>query len=520
MKTFYPSNDKHNKAAIILSTMAPDMVEDIIDLILTKGRTVLSVVDAEDDGFPAPMAMFSRVYIPDADFPYVYLGWLTCQIADLKKLKGANDYYEQVLQDAFGIDDVMAAALAKKIETRDLIGGANSKWYQSFGTKVGQLFKDAGNWVTSVLNIPWEIDQTQKYDIDYLFELANLGKAVDELASRARLMTSQAMIAKGLGLFNADSGSLYTTTTTSTAKGDIEGLDFGDPSNNAAYDVANAIKPLVGFPALPPTLYRGFWPVAQLGTTVSTVRVHQQMKDAGLTSNKDGKTTFDTAKTDKPHHAALLSKLSAMDPRTLALVAGLATFTPITAAAVVKSIRNRKRSQALGDVTDAVRDAYGDVVADAYDAGDISGVIAGIHDLAAESHTTGDPEIDEQIIGDVLDDLGDVSEDDEEVGGVLRRARINHRIKKANRITRRTGKRNARITLKNRKASAVTRSKDVLGRAEQAAPEYYPDDSANDFSSAYDEQSYDTYQPPMDEFSNNDAVGQDDTSAIDFPEDN
>lgn len=430
MSKLYIGNSRHNKAAAILSSMSDDMISDIVDLVSSRGRNVISDISSNRERGLSPLAIFSRSLMTDDDFDMVWLGYNTVQIASMRTLKSDFDFYESTLKNAFGLPSEMAAALAKTIETYDIIGVTSPgqptpAWYSNLGNQIAEKVRQISNWSMDILHLPFENDQDQKYDIDFLYELRLLGKAVDELNARSRLMNAQASISAGMGLFKPGEA------------GDIE----NDPSYAPAL-IGDVFSPLL-LSSLPKMIFGRFDKVSQMGRLASSAKAKRVTAAAGIT----GKAPLNSSSVavDPSISSALQS---AMNGDYSALTDLSLKSSPDK---IVSLMQSYKRSllggDVMGDISESIGDIYGDAVGQAWAAGDIQGVISGIGELADDQYTTGDPDLDQQIIGDVLAELsqtGDLSYGDPEIGGLLKRARINAALRKGNRIKRKGVKKVAR----------------------------------------------------------------------------
>lgn len=449
MKRYF-SNARMNKAALILASMSPDMVADIIDLVNSRGRSLTTELSAEN-GPVRPYAIFSREYINDDDFPEVFLGMTTIFLSTMRKLKSDNDFYETVLRQAFYLPASMAAAAAKKIETLDIIGGSqgaidNQKWYGLIGARFQEAVRRTVNFVPSALGINWENDQNQKYDIDFLYEVKQLGKVVDDLQSRANLMRGQAQVSAELGIFNATSG-IY---------GDV--LDQVDPADKWEIAIGDLMENEMGF--LPLDLLGGLKKLFKRGKDQHDSNVKQVAEKAGLTgrgsSDPDAREAAQRVLSGNP--GRLMEHMSTSQQRT-ALE---------NAIAVMQSVHDGINT---GDVFEKMADDYGDVVANEWRSGNIPGMMSNVIEMAGDAfETTGDPELDEAIIGDVLGDIdaewGDVEgATDSEFGGLFKRARANAKLRKAARRARRAARKASKINRKNEAEARLIAAREAANSA-------------------------------------------------------
>jgi len=420
--------------------MSPDMVTDIIDVINVKGRSLLNEI-AEDDGPPRPLAILSREFISDQDFPFVYTGFATTMLAQLRTLSADFDFYEKVLMQAFSLPIEIASPMAKKIETYDVLGGSEAAiaklgWFKKVGMHLQEGIRRTVNFLPSLIGLNWENDQNQKYDIDYLYELSLLGKAVDDLMARARLMKGQASVALQMGVFSASDGS------------DIYGDVYGDPADASERQVLDTIRPLTGTP-LPKKIFGGLSKLMQLGQTASESKLNGMVTSAGLSQDK---TT--AGQVTNPALRVAMDRILLADGSALQTIDGV-DVTPNQLATAIELIKQARATGESGDAYDNVRVQYGDAVATNWRRGNIPGMMSNVMELAGDAYlSTGDAELDQAILGDVLQDneslYGDTESDlDAEMGGLFSRARYNKFIKKGNRRKRKGARRMAKENRKD-----------------------------------------------------------------------
>lgn len=430
----YSSDPRANKASMILASMSPDIIEDIVSLVNNKGRALISELGNPDEGTVKPYAIFSRSYIRDEDFPAVFTGMTAIYLSTTRKLDKDNDFYERVLRDTFFLPKSMAANAAAKIETLDVIGGKNAidmPWYKKLGDRLQEAIRRTVNYVPKLLGIAWENDQDQKYDIDFLYEVKNFGLILDDLQSRSALMGSQAKLSSERGLFNAGTG-IY---------GDVCDAG-GDPVDAAELVIGDVFQREVGGPILP-ALFGGLKKLLFKGKQDHDAKVATIVNKAGLNPN-------DQSQVDPVVKEAAMRYL-ANSPGRVMTAGGPNVLNDFDSA--LKLLQGVRNGMNTGDVEADIRDAYGDVVADSWAMGDLPGALSGIVELAGDSlETTGDPDLDEAIVGDVLDEIGDTYEGafDPEIGGLFKRARANAAIRKGNRRARKNAKRAAKMAKKNR----------------------------------------------------------------------
>lgn len=439
MKQLIPGDDASNKAALILATMSPDMVNDIARLVNTQGKNLIPLVFGTSSTTTiCPLAMFSRSYIDDDDFPEVWLGMMTIILSHLRKPSWGNDEYEAILKTAFGIPNEMAAALAAKIETRDLFSQAqkDAAWYKSLANSISEGTRRSLNWAATLLNTGWEIDQTQDYDIDFLYELKHLGATVDDLTSRGRLMRGQALINNNMNMLpNA---------------GDIEEGDVDD-FESAMGDALGTLT----LRNLPRSIFGSATPIVAAATK-SAANTVESAKEAEKTAASPEKRSviqgvMNKILTLKPGKAILLGAGIGLAP---ALLKGLLS--------VVKGQRGDVDQDLYGDI----EEEFGTPIAEAWANNDIEGIVEQALGDAFEEASTGDQNTDETLIGDAIASVLDEGTDaDSEVGGILTRWRANRNIRRANRRVRKSRKRGARAHYRAERAQRLIDAKRMANDA-------------------------------------------------------
>lgn len=465
--------------------MSPDMIEDIISLVNAKGRGILNDVANDDDGPPRPFAIFSREFMNDTDFPAVYVGMMTTVLAQMKTLSEDFDFYEKTLMSAFNLPVEIASVIAKKIETYDMLGGseaakAKASWLAQVRRHIEEGIRRTVNFFPALLGINWENDETQNYDIDYLYELKLLGQAVDDLQSRARLMKGQASIAAGMGLFQSAGGN------------DPYGDVYGDPVDVEEVKILDTMKPLMGTP-LPLMLFGGLKKLVQLGTNASQTKLNDSLTQAGLSKAPGAENNVQNVSTKLAY-----DRLMSAAPDSVAHIDG--PSVPLSALKTfLESINTTKETGGSGDTYSDVKSQFGDVVADAWRRGDAPAMMNGIVELAGDTmYSTGDRDLDEAIIGDVLSDMqamhtGDVHELDKELGGLFTRARINHQVRKGKRRQRREAKRDAKEARKDARAAKLASARRFADEQymAQSSSSPYADNSDVQEDTDYDNSVYD-----------------------------
>lgn len=390
MKRYFES-DEQNRAALILASMSPDLVNSIIDLASSQGSGLTSRLFATDDGPPRPLAMFSNAFVTASDFPHVWLGFLTTQIAALRRVDVSAEEYSKMLVTAFGIPSELAAPLAKQIETYDVIGssyknsGQGIAWYKSLGSKIQETIRRVANTPSGLFNLNGFLynDQSQQGDIDYLYELAIFGKVVDDLMMRGRLMRGQASINQSLGYFQTG-----------------DPLDYGD----AEATVYETFQPAMGAP-LPAMIFGGAKKLAEAGSRANLDKIKNFLLKVGLLTDD----SMPVAVTRPDLKNATLDVIESK-PTVLS------DFdTPPT----VQAVRRKRKNSSNGEQNQidatysTIAEEWGEPMAQAWMTGNPYAMLAAAARGAQEYvPSTGDPEADRAIMSDVnrrmaADQMGD-----------------------------------------------------------------------------------------------------------------
>jgi hypothetical protein len=448
----------------ILASMSPDMIEDIIELCNSRGRAIISDINGED-GPARPLAMFSRDFIDNADFPAVYSGLMITVLGELRALHMDQDFYEKTLMKAFSIPGDMARKIAKDIETHDPIDSKSQKdlpWYKDWFNRISETIRQGVNWVPSILNIPIENDQNQSFDLDCLFELKLLGEAADRLGSRFRLMKGQAAINVAFGTFESEGYS----------KGDI----FENPVESAEVQLTQDAKPLMGA-VLPDLIFGGLKKLFQIGHSASKAKMQNNLSSAGVNDSGNISDPAMKAALDNLRNGTPSSSISQMDGSSIPVS---------TVNRMIDALVDARQNGKTGDTYDQVTEQYGDAVATQWRHGNIPAMLAEVVELAGDSlETTGDPELDQAIVQDTLNQTagtyGDIAEDlDTEMGGLFKRARINANIRKSSRRDMKASRKAGKIAAKRQKNQTLIDSR--MRRVNSGIindPEYSDEDYLN-----------------------------------------
>lgn len=241
------------------------------------------------------------------------------------------------------------------------------------------------------------------------------------------------------------------------------------------------------------------------GRAASTAKAQKMVSEAGMSKDPASEGTV-----KHPGLRTAVQKVLNAKPGTLAAVAGMATATPFIIKAVKTLMTQGKTSQAVGDVVADIADKFGPDIAASYATGDVMGMWEGLAGLSQGQETTGDPELDEAIIGDVLDELdGDPEVGDAEIGGLFKRIRINAAIRAGNRRANRVARKRGRIRRKRAENQALVRAK-RFSKSQHLGPQ--------DYAEGYQEQQPEENTEFSDQGYSNEGGEYDSYSESDFAE--
>jgi len=426
-----------------------------------------------------PLAAFSSEYVNDDYLKDVLTGFSAMVIARFRKPAADDDAYNKILKDCFGLPDELSSVLAQKIETYDVIGGGKDlEWYNSWIANISEGVRRLANWIPSVLHIPISNSQDQTYDIDFLYEMRNLGKVIDDLNARASLMSSQAMIVGQLGMFQ-----------TGDAYGDIE--DAGDA------ELGDLVR-LSRLRSMPANVVGNTGGIMNLGKAATKAKAEHVADGIGMV--KHGRHAGKIGRQAKhPGMKKALDKVLSGNPATAFLLAALTGAGAGLLPGIISKIKGmRHQGDAdMGDAYSTVKTMLGDDAATAWMAGDVDGLAKEFASLAADDHSTGDPDLDAAIEAD----MGDVEHEGDmtpEAGGLFHRIRVNVNRKMAGNRSRRQFKKGQKQIRKNRAATELAQSKDErsdMGPSWERMNSGQNDDS-NDMGSSNDTSDMNEFEIP------------------------
>lgn len=407
---FYTGNERGNNTAqsiarLKLCLFDEQTVADICDLVQRRGKegVLNDVFYASTDADPPHiLGVLSPNFIKYQDQPGVILGLATVIQSSIRKPKMGEDEYAEILTTAFGLPEFYARKLVSQIESYDeIVADANRDGDTTLGERLNQYLSVVEEGARRVVNglssalgtqtlLNW--DQTQQYDVDFLYELDVLGRIVSDLARRARLVTGQALIAQTFNLFQT---------------GDIE---EGDSDEKLVGDILSA----VGTRNLPDKVSGNFRDL-MLKSRMSSMKTGAQLfSQAGVTIDPVTKTVkMGKPKTKKASKVQSLLKSILGGSPAVGLLKGIAglsskTKSKATSAGDPQNALAGDIANLYGDITDE----YGEPLAQAWLSGDIESVLA----HALEADDAGDPMSDNLNYA-----VGDADPSGSEVGGLFKR---------------------------------------------------------------------------------------------------
>lgn len=235
--SFYKNeNDagRFDAARLLFSLFSEQQVRDMIDLVNYRSGSEL-INDVFHRSTPADpphiFGILGEPYMRPEMIAAPLRGLTTIILFQLRKPKLGPDEYTEILKGAYALPTTLARYYANQIESYDKIAAdANRDGDTAFLERLQQvknvLLEGARRIVNSLATtlavsgmINW--DQTQDYDFDMLFEIAELGRVSMKMEERDTLGKAQSLIAAQLGVFQT---------------GDIES-DSGDPIGEMVGDI-------------------------------------------------------------------------------------------------------------------------------------------------------------------------------------------------------------------------------------------------------------------------------------------
>jgi hypothetical protein len=486
-KTIITAAPDLDRVALVLASMSPDMVADIVRLVNLQGASLQSTLFAPNSIAGSQVAnkflgICSKEYIADEDFASVWAGLSTVFMSGLRNPELGNDNYQKVLENTYSLPPEIAEPIAKKIETYDILGPQSKEgqdadsWLNKVGRKLYEGFRKSANWAAGVLGTDWEIDQAQNWDVDFLYEMKNLGEAVHDLNSRARLMRAQAMISASMGV-----------------------MLTGDPSDDGedeAFLIGDTIAPFMKR-TLPANIMGNSFPVVKMGLTAAGDKASRVFDAAGVKVNSGGTVTTNVEGGQNSHLTNALKGIANMSPTKMGLIGAGIGITP-TIFRAMKSLLGAQGDP--GDGLYAVRDVYGDAVANDVASGNMDSLARLIISDATNDFSTGDPELDDAAVGEMIMELGDAGLMAElETGGPFSRLRANMSKRRAARRRRqgtRQSEKGKRVALRQTRSTLKARNRyDQVAQEGRDINEEYPEDN-------YQEPEYeDQYEGYEDDYS-------------------
>lgn len=436
MHSYYPNNPEWNDAAVLLDLMSAEQIQKIIALVDARGPAVITDLKARQRSSQcslSPLVVLDTRWVPSEDLEDVALGMATILIGKIRQpVFGVNEY-EAALKNGFTLSSDMAVALAKKVETEDILGGtykdangAELPWYKTWAGNVQRYIRKSINAVPGASILGWEIDANQEYDLDLLYEWKLFGGVVRELNSRTKLMQGQA--------------ALNATTSAFSLTGDVESGDVESLTGDALRSAA--VRRLPG-------LVFG--------------------KATGLANmanfNRDRASEFIRNHASNPQSriGRILARAMNQGP-SLAMLKMLVPGSDDLLAAARHGLNSN--STETGDAYSTISSTYGNNPAAAWQMGDVESFLREVGAIADSDVSTGDPALDSAIESAVMEEIsGDIEGMSPEMGGLFTRARINMAKRRAARRKRRSSRKYARQQRRDIRNEALIRAKNAASSA-------------------------------------------------------
>lgn len=398
---------KDEKIAVLLSMMAPDVVQDIATYMNKNGGSAGTISMLFDSNGRSqtlqPLAIFSSKYITPAMAPRFLMGWSLLALGAMKQERrtliavqnGSFDKWEHAFASTFALPGDLAKAIALKVDTTDALNPSGDPKNDSVGAKMKEKLRK----IVNVLGSPFglEMDQNQQFDSDFIYECALAGEQVVLMNQRASAISGQARWLKdgsGSMIGGGDPASDVAFGDSSYELGDLENLY----SHVTQGDITSFLGP---------------WG-AIIGKGVSAL--------AKLISNRNANPDSQTSK--------------------------LMTGSPVVTNGAVN----------VPNVYGDIADEYGDAYADAWLHGDIDAMVK----LA--DYQTGDVTgEDEAIYGG---DLYESEYGEPYIGDLAGRMRIKRLRRKLRRTRRRTAGRKGKQAASDAQDAEIARLESQIARAE------------------------------------------------------
>lgn len=447
MEPIFTGNPRDQKAKMILASMSPDMVADIIQLSNAQGSGLVDELFGEVAGPPKPLGIMSRDYVSDRDFQRVWMGLCTIFIATLKNITGGVDYYTKILQSTFDLPSEAAAAVARQINVNSVLAGLTTSQKQDYFNKILQQVDTHLGVFEGPNTIMKRIgQQLESANLDFLYEMGLLGDKAADFMSMVRLT-------KGQSLIHAATKLLPGVGDPSDEFGDVT----TDDDEAATLGVVDAAKPLIGN-VLPQKVMGGFHIPAFIGNAASKLKLNKILSAISPGSKE-----------------AVKSALNG-DGNNLVAAADNANVSIDELKGFVSVCNRLFASGSKGDPFSHIKAAYGDVVAREYSKGNIPGMYKELVELAGDVYEpTGDPDDEEmiaQLVGEVQSQMDDQElAFDQEIGGLFTRGRINNMLRRRSKHKRKAKRQRSRAHTRDIRSEQLMKARHAAKISQAPIPE-------------------------------------------------
>lgn len=468
--------DRHDpgaeKTRAFLALLPQDLTEDIIRTIQWRGTALVDDIYGRSVGSDPPrsLSFLSRAFIKDEYFKSIILGWGTIVLAELRKPSWNNDDYERILKDAYSLPDAMAAGIVRNIETQDVVSLTDPDGtiaWSNIGSRIVDTARRTVNWLGQILQTDWELDQTNAFDTDVLYEWSRLGDAVYALEKRTSLMKGQAMIQTSMQTFQT---------------GDVED---GDPE----FEVGSILG-LLSLRNLP-KMFKGGSRVQEMGMKSNLKRLQNLLARAGYSVDINGKLHSSGMIQDQRLRSTFENLFSGRPSRNL-IEGAASVHAPGLLTRMLKrskgDLENSGDVRLPSEVISNVANEYGDNIVESWLSGDLDSIVA--HALAEGSGDLdmGDPDMETRIMESVSGDIAPVvSEMSPEAGGIFSRWAVNRAKKRYLKRKRRAMAKGGRVNVRERQRRDAAQFRNR--RREESGSKYMQDFSDLGSEQPSDEQS-------------------------------
>jgi len=365
---FYKRADggEMNAARALLALNSEQGVRAIVALIQWRGVGVIDDIFRNEQSID-PVHVLGYLYnshIKPQYVPALTMSFSVIAYGQYKNLRFGNDEYTRIIMSAFPVPESYARLYANKVETEDVIKAAEGSGLtgqvNAFLDKMGDYFRNPANSMLNALGLGTLInwDQTQKYDLDGMYELAVLGNVLGDFKIQSEMMSVQRLTQEEFNGGRIAMGDPESGDISSETAGVIKGV------------LALAALHTLSKPIAPNSMLGGFTNIVKAGTSAMAANLQKYSKEitgeatAGLAAVASTANPAVRQLADKAKSSTLL-KL-ATKPYRMAYKAGKKIKDLFTKGDIDSHFERQY---------DRIGYAYGDAAADAWAMGDIESIV-------------------------------------------------------------------------------------------------------------------------------------------------